>query len=89
MRGEENYYAMGLLNEVQETFRTTRTPRIDSRTRSETRTISASDSSTSSEVTGVTTVDRTPPPPPAPAVTRRRDPLAQTFMVAENWMFCN
>ena len=81
--GEENYYAMGLLNEVQETFRTTRTPRIDSRTRSETRTISASDSSSSSEVTGVTTVDRTPPPPPAPAVVRRRDPLAQTFMVAE------
>ena len=87
--GEENYYAMGLLNEVQETFRTTRTPRIDSRTRSETRTLSASDTSTTSAVTGVTVVDRTPAPPPEPEARGGGgggggDPLAQTFTVAES-----
>jgi hypothetical protein len=65
--GEEQYFAQGTLNTVQETIQSTRSPRFQTKTLTEQK-----------AATRTTVVDLTPPPPP-----RRHDPLAQSFYVDE------
>lgn len=70
--GNEQYFAQGTLNTIQETIRSTRSPRFDTISASET--TSAGDIQVSSVVTASTTTQvipfpppPPPPPPPAPA----------------------
>jgi len=78
--GEVTYYAQGLLNNIQETIASVRSPRFESTTLSDTRT--QSNSTTSSSITRIqpvfitnTIVVQAPAPRP--------DPLAQSFLLPD------
>jgi hypothetical protein len=80
--GEENYYAQGLLNGIQETVASVRSPRFESTTLTDSRTQSNSSTSSNTTVTRIqpvfitnTIVVQAQPP--------RRDPLAQSFTIPE------
>ncbi len=62
--GEEQYFAQGTLNSLQETIRSTRSPRFTSVSTSESR--ATTDVSTTQNVTQSTTVSTVPLPPPPP-----------------------
>jgi hypothetical protein len=71
-QGEEQYYSQGTINNVQETIRSTRRPRFDSITLSDSRAaqnIQVTTNITSSSTTQVIPLPPPPPPPPEPEPT--------------------
>ena len=81
--GEEQYFAQGTINNQQETIRTTRKPRFDEETVSESRAAVDVQSTTAvSTFTTVSTITLPPPPPPDPPW--GGDPLGQSFFITNN-----
>ncbi len=82
--GEVTYYAQGLVNNVQETIASVRSPRFESTTLSDSRTQSNSSTSSNTQVTRIQPVFITNTiivevPAPAP----QTDPLAQSFLLPD------